>query len=383
MKKGITILGSTGSIGKQALEVISAFPHRFNVVGLAARDNLTLLASQIVKFSPQIVSVDTEKTAEELQKKLGKTKTTVYFGQEGLVRLSTHREVNTLVVSIPGSTAIIPTLEAIKAKKNIALASKEVLVAAGDIIMKEIRKRKVDLMPIDSEHSAIYQCLKNESVEKVKKIILTASGGPFLNTPIEGLSKVTVKEALSHPKWKMGSKITIDSATLMNKGFEVIEAHHLFNVDYLKVDVVIHPQSLIHSLIEFVDGMILAQLSAPDMRLAIQYALLQGERMQNNWQTLKLVDAGTLTFERPDRNKFPCLGYAYHAGKVGGTMPAVLTSANDEATKLFLDGKIPFTRISELIKENIDKHKIIPEPGIEDILEVDTKTKEDIRTASY
>ncbi|MFC1560277.1 1-deoxy-D-xylulose-5-phosphate reductoisomerase [Candidatus Margulisiibacteriota bacterium] len=382
MKKGITILGSTGSIGKQTLEVVSALPHRFNVVGLAAKGNLDLLASQIAKFSPKIVSVENEEAAEALQRKLGKTRTIVYSGFEGLTKLATLKETGTVVVAIPGSTAIIPTLEAIKAKKDIALASKEVLVAAGHLIMNEVHKRKVKLMPIDSEHSAVYQCLKNEKAEKIKKIILTASGGPFLNSPVEKLAKVTVKEALSHPKWKMGNKISIDSATLMNKGFEVIEAHHLFGIDYNKIDVVVHPQSIIHSLIEFIDGTMLAQLAAPDMRLAIQYALLEGERIENNWGALNLIESNSLTFEPPNKQKFPCLDYAYRAGKTGGTMPAVLNAANDEATRLFLEEQISFADIPKIIKNSMDKHKIIPEPTIEDILHINRTIKKEVKAST-
>lgn len=378
MKKSVSILGSTGSIGKQTLEVISSMPHKFKVVGLAAKDNLSLLAAQVAKFSPSIVSVENEASAEALQKKLGKTRTTVYFGLEGLIKLSTLKDISTLVVAIPGSTAIIPTLEAIRSKKDIALASKEVLVAAGDIVMKEVSKRKVMLTPIDSEHVAVTQCLKGEGVPKIKRIILTASGGPFLNTPVERFSKVTINEALSHPRWKMGNKISIDSATLINKGFEVIEAHHLFGLDYDKIDILIHPQSIIHSIIEFIDGTMLAQFAAPDMRIAIQYALLEGERLQNKWETLNLAEQNALTFEKPDRQKFPCIDYAYRAGRTGGTMPSVLNAANNEATRLFLEEKIPFTEIPRLIKGAMDRHKIIPEPTIEDILEVDMTTKKEI-----
>jgi len=378
LKKSVSILGSTGSIGKQTLEVISSMPHKFKVVGLAAKDNLSLLAAQVAKFSPSIVSVENEASAEALQKKLGKTRTTVYFGLEGLIKLSTLKDISTLVVAIPGSTAIIPTLEAIRSKKDIALASKEVLVAAGDIVMKEVSKRKVMLTPIDSEHVAVTQCLKGEGVPKIKRIILTASGGPFLNTPVERFSKVTINEALSHPRWKMGNKISIDSATLINKGFEVIEAHHLFGLDYDKIDILIHPQSIIHSIIEFIDGTMLAQFAAPDMRIAIQYALLEGERLQNKWETLNLAEQNALTFEKPDRQKFPCIDYAYRAGRTGGTMPSVLNAANNEATRLFLEEKIPFTEIPRLIKGAMDRHKIIPEPTIEDILEVDMTTKKEI-----
>ncbi len=378
MKKNISILGSTGSIGKQTLEVVSAFPNKFKVIGLCAKDNLNLLAEQVKKFSPKIVSVDTEANAELLQRKLGKTQTVVYSGQVGLIKIAAHKDVDTVVVAIPGSAGIIPTFEAIKQKKNIALASKEVLVAAGDIIMREVEKRKVELVPIDSEHSGIMQCLKGEEISKVKKVILTASGGPFREVPKERLARVTVDEALSHPRWNMGKKISIDSATLMNKGFEVIEAHHLFGLDYSKIEVVVHPQSVIHAMVEFMDGSLIAQMAAPDMRLPIQYALLRGERALNKFDLMNITKCGALTFEAPDREKFPCLDYAYAAGKRGGTMPAVLNAANNEAVKMFMEGKIKFTDIAVLVKQAMDKHFNTAEPSLEDILAADLWAKKEI-----
>lgn len=381
MRKNISILGSTGSIGLQTLAVVSSLPNRFKVIGLAAKDNLNLLAEQVKKFSPKIVSVDTEASAEVLQSKLGKTQTVVYFGSEGLVKVSTHKDADTIVVAIPGSAGIVPTMEAIRLKKNIALASKEVLVAAGDIIMKEIAKKKIKLSPIDSEHSGIAQCLKGEDPSKIKKVILTASGGPFLNLPKERLSKVSVSEALAHPKWSMGDKISVDSATLMNKGFEVIEAHHLFGLDYSKIDVVIHPQSVIHSMVEFVDGSVIAQMAAPDMRIPIQYALLDQERMGNKFGSLDMASLGSLTFEAQDREKFPCLELAYSAGKIGGTMPAVLNAANNEAVRLFLEKRIKFTDIPVLVKQAMDKHFNTSEPALDDILAADLWAKKEIITS--
>jgi len=380
LKKFVSILGSTGSIGLQTLDVISSFPNKFTIIGLAAKDNLNLLAEQVKRFSPKIVSVDTESSAEALQKKLGKTQTVVYFGGEGLMKVSTHKETDTVIMAIPGSAGIMPTLEAIKQKKNMALASKEVLVAAGDIIMREVAKKKVKLMPIDSEHSGIAQCIKGEEISKIKRVILTASGGPFLNLPKEKLSKVSVSEALAHPKWRMGNKISVDSATLMNKGFEVIEAHHLFGLDYSKIDIVIHPQSVIHSIIEFIDGSMIAQMSAPDMRIPIQYALLEGERMPNKFSLMDLAAAGALTFEPQDREKFPCLELAYSAGKQGGTMPAVLNAANNEAVRLFLEKRIKFTDIPVLVKQAMDKHFNTSEPTLDDILAADLWAKKEIIT---
>ena len=381
MKKNISILGSTGSIGRQTLEVISAFPNRFRIVGLAAKDNLDILAEQVKRFSPKIISVDTEASAEKLQSKIGKTHTVVYFGSEGLLKVATHKEVDTVVMAVPGSTGIIPTIEAIKLKKNIALASKEVLVAAGDIIMKEVARKKIRLMPIDSEHSGLAQCLKAEDPSKIKRVVLTASGGPFLKLSKDKLSKVTVSEALAHPNWKMGDKISIDSATLMNKGFEVIEAHHLFGLDYSKIGVVVHPQSVIHAMIELVDGSVIAQMAAPDMRIPIQYALLDGERVSNKFGMINLPQAGPMTFEEPDMDKFPCLEYAYEAGKKGGTMTAVLNAANNEAVKLFIEGKIKFTEIAALVKQALDKHFNTSEPALEDILSADLWAKKEIITS--
>jgi len=381
LRKNISILGSTGSIGLQTLDVISSFPNRFRIIGLAAKDNLALLAEQVKKYSPKIVSVDTEASAELLQEKLGKTQTVVYFGGEGLLKVSTHKDVDMVIVAIPGSAGIVPTIEAIKLKKNIALASKEVLVAAGDIIMKEVSKKKIQLSPIDSEHSGITQCLKGEDPSKIKRVILTASGGPFLSLSKDKLSKVSVNEALAHPKWRMGDKISVDSSTLMNKGFEVIEAHHLFGLDYSKIDVVIHPQSMIHSFVEFIDGSLIAQISAPDMRIPIQYALLDGERIQNKFDLINLSKLGELSFEAPDRDKFPCLDFAYSAGRRGGTLPAVLNAANNEAVKLFLEGKIKFTDIPVLIRQAMDKHFNTSEPNLEDILAADLWAKKEIITS--
>jgi len=381
VKKSISILGSTGSIGRQTLEVLSAFPNRFNVTGLSARDNLNILAEQIKKFSPKIVSVDNEDSAEALQKKLGKTQTVVYFGHEGLNRVATHKDADTVVVAIPGSAGIIPTIEAIRLKKDIALASKEVLVAAGDLVMREVERRKVRLTPIDSEHCGIMQCIKNEDPSKIKKIILTASGGPFLDVPKEKLSKVTKQEALSHPRWRMGNKISIDSATMMNKGFEVIEAHHLFRMDYTKIDVVIHPQSVVHALVELTDGSIIAQLAAQDMRIPIQYALLEGERLMNKFAQIDLLKSGNLTFLPPEKDKFPCLEYAYAAGRRGGTLPAVLNAANNEAVRLFMDDKIKFTDIALLVKQAMDKHFYTKDPSLDDVLAADMWAKKEILTS--
>ncbi len=378
MKKGISILGSTGSIGKQTLEVISIFPSSLTVVALAAKDEVDLVVEQIKRFSPKIVSVENDAVKQKVEQKLGASKVQILTGQEGLMKVATIAEAKMVVVAIPGSLCLVPVIEAVKLKKDIALATKEVLVAAGEIFMQEVKAAGVKVYPIDSEHSAIAQCVRGEDPKTIKKIILTASGGPFLKTPPEKLAAMTAKDALKHPTWKMGPKITIDSATLMNKGFEVIEAHYLFGLDYSKIEVVIHPQSIIHSMVEFVDGSVKAQLGAPDMRVPIQYALLQETRMQNMWNKMSFANAMQFTFQPPDRQKFPCLQYAYDAGKKKGTLPAVLNAANEEAIKLFLKGKINFAEIATKIKEVFDKHQNKETPSLDDILAADKFARESL-----
>jgi len=340
MKKNLAILGSTGSIGRQTLEVVEASNGYFNIIGLASKGDDALFERQKSKYKPKVFSSDGSKLSE----------------------IATHPDVDMVVVAVPGAACLQATLDAIAVGKDIALASKEVLVAAGELVNAKI-------YPIDSEHSAIMQCLKNEDKKKVKKIILTASGGPFLNKDLGG---VTVAEALAHPKWKMGPKITIDSATLMNKGLEVIEAHFLFDMDYSKIEVIIHPQSIIHSMVEFVDGSVIAQLGVPDMRLPIQYALYQGDRISSEWPKLDISKVGQLSFQKVDTDKFPCLELAYVAGKTGGTMPAVLNAANEVAVDMFLKGKIRLTDIPKLVEKTMNKHKAIKNPSLKDILEADS-----------
>ena len=371
MKKGISILGSTGSIGRQALEVVSIFPSRLRVAAIAAKDEVDLIVEQINKFQPRIVSVLNDDIKSKVEAKLAGAKVEIYSGAEGLTKAATAADAKTVVVSIPGSLALTAVLEAVKLKKDIALATKEVLVAAGELFMQEAKAAGIKVFPIDSEHSAIAQCLRGEDRKTVKKIILTASGGPFLKTPAEKLSAMTAKEALKHPTWKMGPKITIDSATLMNKGFEVLEAHYLFGLDYSQIEVVIHPESVIHSMVEFVDGSIKAQLGAPDMRIPIQYALLEEERQANHWNRLDFGKLSALTFMKPDMQKFPCLHFAYEAGKAKGTLPAVLNAANEEAVSRFLAGKFTFDKIAVKIKEVMDKHQNKENPSLGEILEAD------------
>ncbi len=378
MKKGLSILGSTGSIGKQTLEVASIFPSSFNVVAIAAKDEVDLIVEQIKKFKPKLVSVLNDEVKQKVEAKLVGAKVQILTGSEGLLKVATVVEAKMVVVAVPGSLCLVPTLEAVKLKKDIALATKEVLVVAGEIFMNEVKAAGIKVYPIDSEHSAIAQCLAGEDLKNIKKIVITASGGPFLKTSVEKFPKLTAKEALKHPTWKMGPKITIDSATLINKGFEVIEAHYLFGLDYSKIEVIIHPQSIIHSFVEFVDGSIKAQLGAPDMRVPIKYALLEQKLSANMWNKMDFKKLSQLTFLPPDKVKFPCLQYAYDAGKAGGTLPAVLNAANEEAVKQFLRGKINFAELPQKIKAVIDQHQNKLNPTLEDILTADKWAREAI-----
>lgn len=371
MKKAVALLGSTGSIGKQCLEVISIFPSRLRVAAIAAKDEVDLIVEQIKKFQPRIVSVLNDDIKAKVEAKLAGVKVEIFTGAEGLQKVATAAEAKMVIIAIPGSLALTAVLEAVKLKKDIALATKEVLVAAGEIFMNEVKAAGVKVFPIDSEHSAIAQCLRGEDRKTIKKIILTASGGPFLKTSVEKLAQMTAKEALKHPTWKMGPKITIDSATLMNKGFEVIEAHYLFGIDYANVEVVIHPESVIHSMVEFIDGSIKAQLGAPDMRVPIQYALLEEDRQGNHWGRLDFNKIAGLTFAKPDLQKFPCLAYAYEAGKAKGTLPAVLNAANEEVVSQFLKGKFTFDKIAVKIRAVLDQHQNKENPELGDILTAD------------
>ncbi|OGB89267.1 1-deoxy-D-xylulose-5-phosphate reductoisomerase [candidate division WOR-1 bacterium RIFCSPHIGHO2_01_FULL_53_15] len=371
MKKAIAILGSTGSIGKQCLEVVSIFPSRLRVAALATRDDIDTIVEQVKKFQPRIISVLNDEVKAKVEAKLAGAKVEIFTGAEGLLKVATAADAKMVVVAIPGSLALTAVLEAVKLKKDIALATKEVLVAAGEIFMNGVKAAGVKVFPIDSEHSAIAQCLRGEDKKTIKKIILTASGGPFLKTPAEKLVQMTAKDALKHPTWKMGPKITIDSATLMNKGFEVIEAHYLFGLDYAQIEVIIHPESIIHSMVEFVDGSIKAQLGAPDMRVPIQYALLEEERQANHWGRLDFAKVAGLTFQKPDKMKFPCLEYAYVAGKAKGTLPAILNAANEEAVNQFLKGRFNFDQIAVKIKAVMGQYQSKESPALNDILAAD------------
>jgi 1-deoxy-D-xylulose-5-phosphate reductoisomerase len=371
--KSISILGSTGSIGVQSLEVIKNNPDSFKVAALACNSNIDLLKKQIETFKPEIACVFDKEKADELKTQVD---IEILSGMEGLVKLSTLDPADTVLNSLVGSIGVKPTVEAIKAKKSIALANKETLVTAGEIVMSLVGKNNVELKPIDSEHSAIFQCLNGEKKENIKRIIITCSGGAFRDKTREELIKVTAEDALKHPNWDMGNKITIDSATLMNKGFEVIEAKMLFGIDYSNIDIVIHPQSIIHSLVEFKDTSILAQLGWPDMKIPIQYALTHPKRFNNSLKPLNLLEVSQLNFKKPDTGRFPCLKYAYEAGKAAGTMPCVMNAANEIAVKAFLDDKISFTDIPRIIKEKMDSHNLIKNPELNDILDIDRKIKE-------
>ncbi len=370
----IAILGSTGSIGRNTLEVVAAFPDRFRVTHLTAHRNVDLLAEQIRHFRPRGVVVMQEKHADALRRAVGGS-TEVLCGTDGLLDVVARGDVDLVMNALVGFAGMRPTLAALEAGKHVALANKETLVVAGGLIMTLVRERGVRLLPVDSEHSAILQCLQGENPASVKRLILTASGGPFLGLSDAQMESVTVAEALNHPTWKMGRKITIDSATLMNKGLEVIEAFWLFGLPPEHIDVVIHPQSIIHSLVEFRDGSVKAQMGTPDMKLPIQYALLYPERPSSAHRPLDLPALGQLTFLAPDRRRFRCLGLAFRALAMGGTAPAVLNAANEVAVQLFLDGRIPFGAIPTIIEDALDAHRPIHQLTLETVIAVDRETR--------
>jgi 1-deoxy-D-xylulose-5-phosphate reductoisomerase len=366
--KRVAVLGSTGSIGRQTLEVISTLPHRFSVIGLAAGHNTALLSKQISQFKPRFVG-------SQDSSRLPKAK----YELLSLEEMASHPEVDIVVMATSGKWGLEPTLAAVRAGKRIALANKEALVMAGEIITGEARQSGAQIIPVDSEHSAIFQCLQGEK-QKASKIILTASGGPFLGYSPSQLSQVTPEQALKHPSWRMGEKVTIDSATLMNKGLEVIEAHWLFNMPFDNITVLVHPQSIIHSMVEFADGSVKAQLSQPDMRLPIQYALSYPERLSNpslphlDWENIK-----ELNFQPPDYDRFPCLKLAIEAGNKGGTYPAALCAADEIAVELFLARRIKFSDIPRLVEQALEEHKSTAHPTLEGILAADARTRAKIK----
>lgn len=375
MKKRVSILGSTGSIGTQTLDVIMEHRDRFEVVALGAMQNIDELEKQIDEFKPKFVAVYDKNKAGILKNRIS-SNTKIISDIEGLIEIASLNDVDLVLNSVVGSIGLLPTLHAIKAGKNIALANKETLVVGGELITKELEKYNVNIIPVDSEHSAIFQCLQGEKREAISKLILTASGGPFNNWELENLKDVTYKEALKHPNWSMGKKISIDSATLMNKGLEVIEAKWLFDIDVDKIDVVIHPQSIIHSMVEFKDTSVIAQLGLPDMRLPIQYALTYPKRLEMKSPGLNFMKYNSLTFNEPDYNKFPCLKLAYDAMKIGGTMPCVLNAANEVLVNLFLEQKIKFFDIPYYIEKIMDIHESSNYNSYEELLEVDIWARE-------
>ncbi|NMB24603.1 MAG: 1-deoxy-D-xylulose-5-phosphate reductoisomerase [Firmicutes bacterium] len=373
--RGIVILGSTGSIGTQALDVISRMPNRFRVVGLAAGTNVDLLEKQIRKFQPSVASLARACLVDELSaRELPQVE--LLWGQSGLEEMVQRDDVDLVLNAVVGANGIAPTLAAVNGGKDVALANKETLVAAGSVIMAAARKRQVRILPVDSEHNAIFQCLQGINQDYLRKIILTASGGPFRKSSLRELEQVTREQALAHPTWSMGSKVTIDSATLMNKGLEVIEAYWLFGKSAPDIEVVVHPQSIIHSLVELVDGSVLAQLGVADMRLPIQYALTYPERFTSPVSPLSLAEVGNLEFEEPDTKRFPCLDLAYKALKAGGTYPTVLNAANEVAVEAFLKRQVGFMDIPRLVNDALERHQGVSNPSIHDILEIDIKVRE-------
>lgn len=377
MKK-IAILGSTGSIGKQTLDVIEQNPDQFTATVLTCGTNTELLEAQIDRHRPALAVVSEENDAVELGKKFPKTE--FLYGMEGLVAAAAKSGCDMVVNSLVGMMGLVPTYFAILEGKDIALANKETLVAGGELIMDAVKKKKVRLLPVDSEHSAVFQSLQGNDPQNIRRIILTASGGPFRGYTLEQFNNITVSQALNHPNWKMGNKITIDSATLMNKGLEVIEARWLFDVPAEKIDVVVHPQSIIHSMVEYVDHSIIAQLGIPDMRVPISYALTYPDRFENSIQGVDFFSMGSLTFEKPDMDTFRCLKFAYDAVKAGGSYAVVLNAANEVLVQQFLDGRISFPDIQYNIEKALNNHKPVYKLDLERILEIDRTIRGDLES---
>jgi 1-deoxy-D-xylulose-5-phosphate reductoisomerase len=369
MKK-VIILGSTGSIGRNALSVIERHRDKFKVIGLAANKNIDILEEQIRVFHPEIVAVADLEASERLRHRIG-NKVALLSGKEGINRCASYSDADFILSAMVGFDGLLPTLNAIRAGKTIGLANKETLVVAGEIIMREAYSKGVRILPVDSEHSAIFQCLEGRKREHLKRIILTASGGPFINKKAEEFRDIRPDEALRHPRWRMGKKVTIDSSTLMNKGLEVIEASFLFNLGPDRIDVVIHPESIVHSMVEFIDGSIISQQSVPDMKGPIAYALSYPDRLENIMPSLDLTSIKTLSFFKPDLNRFPCLSYAYEALRIGGTMPAVLNASNEIAVNAFLEGRIRFDEITVIINKTMSSHTVKDNPELDDIIEAD------------
>ncbi|MGM9986522.1 MAG: 1-deoxy-D-xylulose-5-phosphate reductoisomerase [Bacillaceae bacterium] len=372
--KQISILGATGSIGTQTLDVVRKHKDQFNVTAFSIGRNIALGEELIHEFKPKLVSVINKDDAQRLQAKVSGTK--IVYGQEGLTEVALAQEAEVVVTAVVGSVGLQPTMEAIKAKKTIALANKETLVTAGHLVMKAAKENEVAILPVDSEHSAIFQCLNGESEKEVNRLIITASGGSFRDKKREELTNVTVSDALNHPNWSMGAKITIDSATMMNKGLEVMEAHWLYDMPYDKIDVLLHKESIIHSLVEFKDTSVMAQLGTPDMRIPIQYALTYPHRISlTDAKQLQLWEYGQLHFQKMDFERYRCMKFAYDAGKIGGSMPTVLNAANEVAVDAFLKEKITFLQIEDLVEKAMEQHVVIKDPTLEEIGEIDCHTR--------
>jgi 1-deoxy-D-xylulose-5-phosphate reductoisomerase len=374
--KRLAVLGSTGSIGVNTLDIVGMFENEFTITALSAGTNIRLLKEQIEHFEPKVVSVLNESLANTLKEEILPRETEVLFGVEGLIQIASLPETDLVVSALVGAAGLIPTISAIKAKKSIALANKESLVMAGKIIVEEARKNGVTILPVDSEHSAIFQALVGRSKDEVNRIILTASGGPFLNLPYEKMKQVTSQEALHHPTWDMGRKVSIDSASLMNKGLEVIEARWLFDISTEKIAVQIHPQSVVHSMVEYIDGSIVAQMGIPDMKIPISYALSYPKRLKLDLPPLDLNEMDGLTFFPPDVERFPCLSLAYRSMEIGETMPAVLNAANEVAVNSFLEETIKFTDIPEVVEKVMQKHLVRPLTTLDDALRADQWARE-------
>ena len=372
--KRLSILGSTGSIGKSALSLVDLYPDRFRLVALAARKNVELIYQQSLKYHPQLVALWDEAAAHHLRQRLPDLQ--VLSGVEGVIEAAIHPDADAVVAGITGAAGLIPTYRAILEEKDVALANKETLVMAGELIMPIVESKRVNLVPVDSEHCALHQCLRGVQKQEVHRLVLTASGGPFFAKSKRQLESVTVEEALNHPTWQMGPKITVDSATLMNKGLEVIEAHHLFGVRPNQISIVIHPQSTIHSMVEFIDGTVLAQMSITDMRSAILYALSYPHRWNSNLPRLDLLSLSVLEFHAPDTNKFPCIRLAYQSLENGRTYPAALNAANEVAVHHFLNRTLPFSSIPEVIEEVLTRHSPSPVKDVETVLEADRQARQ-------
>ncbi len=373
--KNIVILGSTGSIGTSALEVIRNNPDKFRVVGMSAFSNLELFSKQIEEFKPEIISIGSESDAKTLKYRFPSLSIT--HGQPGLIEVAAYSKSDLVLSAVVGSIGILPTIEALKNGKDIAIANKETLVAAGHIVTATAEKYKRKLIPVDSEHSAIFQCLNGENEKEISNLIITASGGAFRDKSREEMINLKASKALKHPNWQMGAKLTIDSATLMNKGLEVIEAHWLFNIPYEKIQVLVHKESIIHSMVEFQDGSIMAQLGQPDMKTPIQYSFTYPNRLKSDYHKLKLSEIRALHFEEPNLEKFPCLKLAYDAGKIGGTMPAVLNAANEVVNKLYREDAIKFFDIEKIIYNVMSKHDVIANPDLHQILDYDNWARQE------